>query len=104
MRTLFQPDIFVFLWLLSSGAPSSFCHEHASIGILKLLITENNLLPYFLDNGLTDADIHFIQELILGKSYLDHLIFPLSVHLLSFFLDVLFPITTNQLFPILSIT
>lgn len=43
-----------------------FCHEHASIGILDILIEENNLLPIFQEHGLTVDDIHFIKELILG--------------------------------------
>ena len=43
-----------------------FIHEHASIGIFELLISENNLLPAFEAHNLTRADIHFIQELILG--------------------------------------
>jgi hypothetical protein len=48
---------------------SSFCHEHASIGIFDLLIRENELLPHFLSNGLGEDDIHFIQELILGADF-----------------------------------
>lgn len=45
----------------------SFVHEHASIAILDILISENNLAPEFLKYGLTSVDIHFIQELILGS-------------------------------------
>lgn len=45
-----------------------FIHEHASIGILELLIAENNLFPVFEAHNLTRDDIHFIQELILGDS------------------------------------
>eukprot|EP01035_Chromulina_nebulosa_P003668 gene3668-5009_t len=43
-----------------------FIHEHASIGIFEILITENNLFPAFEAHNLTKEDIHFIQELILG--------------------------------------
>lgn len=43
-----------------------FQHEHASIGILDILIEENHLLPLFQSYGLHEQDIHFIQELILG--------------------------------------
>ena len=53
-------------FIFNPGAPSSFCHEHASIGIFKLLISENHLMPHFMDHGLSGGDIHFIQELILG--------------------------------------
>jgi hypothetical protein len=42
-----------------------FEHEHASIGILDLLIKENNLLPEFKKHGLTEADIHFIKVCLL---------------------------------------
>jgi hypothetical protein len=49
------------------GAPSSFCHEHASIGIFDLLIHENDLLPIFSSCGLGLDDVHFIKELILGR-------------------------------------
>lgn len=43
-----------------------FVHEHASIGILDILIEENNLFPVFQSHGLTREDIQFIKELILG--------------------------------------
>jgi len=43
-----------------------FEHEHASVGILQLLIEENNLMPIFKEFNLSEADVHFIQELILG--------------------------------------
>eukprot|EP01039_Chlorochromonas_danica_P010828 gene10828-12038_t len=43
-----------------------FVHEHASLGILDLLIEENNLYPLFQRYGLDYEDIHFIKELILG--------------------------------------
>jgi hypothetical protein len=49
------------------GVPSSFCHEHASIGIFDLLIHENDLLPIFSSCGLGLDDVHFIKELILGR-------------------------------------
>lgn len=45
-----------------------FCHEHASIGIFDLLIHDNNLMPEFQRFGLTDKDVHFIKELILGDA------------------------------------
>ena len=45
-----------------------FVHEHASIGILDILISENNLMSEFERNGLTADDIHFIKELILGDA------------------------------------
>lgn len=48
------------------GVDHSFTHEHASIGIIDLLISENNLLPEFFKYGLSADDIHFIKELILG--------------------------------------
>lgn len=35
-----------------------FAHEHASIGILDLLIEENNLFPDFEANGLTWSGIY----------------------------------------------
>jgi hypothetical protein len=43
-----------------------FQHEHASIGLFDLLMKENNLFPKFYEAGLTDEDIHFIKEIILG--------------------------------------
>ena len=43
-----------------------FYHEHASIGILDILIQENNLLPIFREHGLDEGDIQFVKELILG--------------------------------------
>lgn len=47
----------------------SFNHEHASIGILDILIEENNLYPHFQASGLNKDDIHFIKELILGDPH-----------------------------------
>lgn len=53
--------------LMAKGSGShDFAHEHASIAIFQLLIEENNLLPEFRAAGLDQADIHFVQELILG--------------------------------------
>lgn len=45
-----------------------FEHEFASIGILDIIISENNLLKDFKEFNMTDEDIHFIKELILGDS------------------------------------
>ena len=44
----------------------NFCHEHASVQLFDLLVKENNLEPLFASYGLKAAQIHFIQELILG--------------------------------------
>eukprot|EP01031_Cornospumella_fuschlensis_P047894 gene47894-58674_t len=46
-----------------------FAHEHASIGILDILIKENNLLPEFAKHGLDESHIHFIKELMLGDPH-----------------------------------
>jgi HD superfamily phosphohydrolase len=46
-----------------------FAHEHASIGILDVLIEENALLPVFKQHGLDEEDIHFIKELMLGDPH-----------------------------------
>eukprot|EP01041_Mallomonas_annulata_P004648 gene4648-9219_t len=54
-----------FLKVVSDNS-SKFSHEHASIGIFKLLIEENDLMKEFERYDLTIDDIHFIQELILG--------------------------------------
>jgi HD superfamily phosphohydrolase len=43
-----------------------FQHEHASVGIFELMLEENKLFPIFYESGLTDNDIHFIKELMLG--------------------------------------
>ena len=48
------------------GAPRSFHHEHASIGIFDILVEENNLMPTFREYGLDESDVQFIKELILG--------------------------------------
>ena len=44
----------------------NFCHEHASVQLFELLVKENNLDSLFASYGLKAAEIHFIQELILG--------------------------------------
>jgi HD superfamily phosphohydrolase len=46
---------------------TKFNHEHASIGILDILIEENSLMNEFNKYGLNEDDIHFIKELILGS-------------------------------------
>ena len=43
-----------------------FEHEEASIGVFELLIANNDLLHAFYANGVYDADIHFIKELVYG--------------------------------------
>ena len=43
-----------------------FEHEHASIGIFDLLISNNNLMRAFRRCNLHEADVHFIKELVLG--------------------------------------
>lgn len=43
-----------------------FKHEDASIAIIDLLISENDLYPEFERHGLNWDDVHFIKELILG--------------------------------------
>eukprot|EP01038_Epipyxis_sp_PR26KG_P010096 gene10096-13571_t len=48
---------------------SRFVHEHASIGILDILIEENNLITEFIKYGLNEEDVHFIKELILGDEH-----------------------------------
>ena len=57
---------FFYATLFLIGAPSSFCHEHASIGIFDFLIHENKLVPFFASCGLGLEDINFVKELILG--------------------------------------
>lgn len=46
----------------------SFAHEHASIGLLDLLIEQNDLRKDFTKHGLGDDDIQFIKELMLGQT------------------------------------
>lgn len=48
---------------------SSFEHEFASTGILDILIKSNGLEKAIERHGLTSADIHFVQELILGDDH-----------------------------------
>ena len=60
--------LFDSMILPKMGVGHNFHHEHASIGILHLLIEENDLMPIFHENGMSESDIHFIQELILGDS------------------------------------
>ena len=59
----------------------SFVHEHASIGLLDLLIEENSLWPELRKNNLHEAELHFIKELILGDEHEapDGLIFITSI-------------------------
>lgn len=57
-------DARVFKQLLPPS--HKFAHEHASIGIIDILIEENNLMPEFAKYGMDRNDIHFIKELILG--------------------------------------
>ena len=58
--------LFDRLVLSELGVDHSFIHEHASIGIIDLLVSENELMPEFSKHNLTVADIHFVQELIIG--------------------------------------
>ncbi|CAM9466708.1 unnamed protein product [Chrysoparadoxa australica] len=45
---------------------TTWTHEHASVAMLEHLIKANDLWPSFDAWGLSAADVHFIQELIIG--------------------------------------
>jgi len=41
-------------------------HEKTSLDMLDFIINENNLVPVFAQNGLTEIDITFVKEMIYG--------------------------------------
>lgn len=41
-------------------------HEKTSLDMLDFIIKDNNLLPVFAQNGLTEIDITFVKEMIFG--------------------------------------
>jgi len=41
-------------------------HEKTSLDMLDFIINDNNLLPVFAQNGLTENDITFVKEMIFG--------------------------------------
>jgi len=55
-----------FLKAVRDPALPEWSHEHASIAMLDHLIAANNLGPVLALHGLGEADVHFIQELVLG--------------------------------------
>lgn len=58
--------MFDMKFLKISNKYPEFEHEEASVGIFELLIEENNLTPHLRQNGIHEADVHFIKELIYG--------------------------------------
>jgi len=44
-------------------------HEKTSLDMLDFIIRENNLMPVFLQHGLTENDVTFVKEMIYGPTH-----------------------------------